>query len=242
MNTGCVNCNSTNIGCLTCVNLQFCSSCQEGFYLFNGRCISCTITVPQCCSFMVPNCVTCLANMTCSVCIQNFLLLNGSCRNCSLLIPNCISCSNQTACQVCLEGFYLKADSSCENCSLAISECQICANMSFCLTCRAPYLAVEGKCYDCPIWPLKEIYYLDSNNKCQPCGLVTSNCYKCSSNVTCTQCKDLYFLLNNSCALCSMSIPNCYSCKDNKSCGICFNGYYPDSSSGICLLCNATIP
>jgi hypothetical protein len=76
----------------------------------------------------------------------------------------------------------------------SIANCLVCQNLSACITCASPYLAVNGICFNCPIWPMQEIYYLNDNNTCSLCSNVTDYCIRCSNSSQCTQCLDLYYL------------------------------------------------
>lgn len=99
---------------------------------------------------------------------------------------------------------------------------------------------VNGSCLNCPIWPMNNLYYLDSSNVCQSCSTITSNCILCSPQQVCLQCGDLYYLSSGTCNLCSDAIINCISCFSDVHCSICIPGYYPNNNT-VCSLCNSAV-
>lgn len=213
--------------CLSCYNLEMCTSCKENFYLYGYSCIS----DPQ-------------------VCLDNgYYPLGRVCRPCSLPCGNCSS--SATICTSCIGGFVFHQgicllecprgtflDST--HCSPCDSKCETCSGSSvYCLSCTAPYLLVlssmsctdtcpnstfavgglcqvcqypclecvsQGECLSCLSGTLNEGNCLSScpsgmfsgvNSTCEPCQ---SPCTQCESEATsCRQCESGYFLFGEQC-------------------------------------------
>ena len=62
--------------------------CQQGFYLNNRVCTSCST---------IFSCHACTGPSTCTACVQGFYLSGSSCASC-VVIPNCRSCESNSKC------------------------------------------------------------------------------------------------------------------------------------------------
>jgi proprotein convertase subtilisin/kexin type 5 len=209
--------------CATCTASSYyvvCETCLNTYYLSSNVCKSCALNFANClyCALdasQTLQCLTCNANygllsgqclpcssisgcQTCTI-VQNFLLCNScisplvltstqtQCLACP--IANCTSCSSspsgQFVCSSCSSGYYLSSN-ACLQCASAIQYCTICQYANSVVTCST-----------CASTSL----YL-SNNKCVA-NCTTAGypqCLTCQLTslaggvITCTTCKDGYFL------------------------------------------------
>lgn len=186
----CVSCNGTLANCTTCVNSTWCTTCNNGSYLYCGRCISA------------------------SDCNNNpGYYLNTQQAACLQCLAPCENCTSQVACTSCLTGFLIASNSTCgHSCPLYFfadsntKTCQLC-NSSVCRTCTN----TANTCLDCysltdPAKPpannfnilfnrscisaaaCPSEYYVEyalASPQCQPC---ISPCRACSSATVCITC------------------------------------------------------
>lgn len=79
------------VNCESCFSFDECTSCKEGFFLFQSSCEPCQID----------NCQECLSKgrkSICSLCDDGFFLDKGVCSKCA---NNCQSCSTKDKCLIC---------------------------------------------------------------------------------------------------------------------------------------------
>jgi hypothetical protein len=62
--------------------------CQQGFYLNNRVCTSCS---------SIFSCLACTGPSTCTACVQGFYLNGNSCASCTIIL-NCRSCESNSKC------------------------------------------------------------------------------------------------------------------------------------------------
>ncbi|ELP89926.1 protein serine/threonine kinase, putative [Entamoeba invadens IP1] len=201
-----------------------CVKCNEKFYLSNNKCLPCK-----------GKCVTCYNSTYCLSCSTDlyFLNVNNECELASDLRSRCQnSMPNDVGCAICKNGYFkdkndcVKCDPSCATCT-EISKCLTCIDNSF-LTPSESYLcqSFDGltNCIDKTKSGCKSCadgYYLNlANNRCYQCN---SECQLCTSDVSCTLCKDNYILKNERCEnittvqFCVKALHNyCTQCENNK--------------------------
>lgn len=103
----CVNCPST---CATCSNADFCTSCNDKYFLvrnpFNVTC--------QGCSQIFVGCSVCLSNVACTKCIDGYFVKNSVCAPCSARTLFCVNCSaDGSTCNQCAYPFILDKNNLC---------------------------------------------------------------------------------------------------------------------------------
>lgn len=124
----CLPCNGSITHCDTCANSTWCTSCQNGSYLYSGKCVSASEcnnisgyylnSQQQACLQCIAPCLTCASQVACTSCLTGFLVSN-----------------NQTCSHSC--PLYFFADSGSKTCLLCNSSvCRTCANTAnTCLDC-----------------------------------------------------------------------------------------------------------
>ena len=189
----------------------------------------------------------------------------SQCLECSV---GCSLCSDANICDKCMDGYYLNEYQDncphlrCSNCIQCLTGCLLCENEISCNLCEDSYFVLDSNssCLsECPINTI--LFNKTCYNQC-PNDLVwdgrtcVSNCtnYLLIDNKTCVyECpKDYYMFMNICYLICpfplignnGLCVPNSiqfclnkYSFNDAciKSCP---NGYYPNETLKICLLCN----
>ena len=137
----------------------------------------------------------------------------SGCTACVSNITGCISCNNTTACLECASGYYLAAGL----CLVCPPQCQTCTN-GVCSSCKTGYfINVVGQ-------------------TCLLCEGFLSGCQMCSSNSTCTDCLEGFFLSGTQCKSCRVNLLGCLSCTNGTYCSVCQEGYF--SSNGYCSSCS----
>ncbi|KAL4473123.1 hypothetical protein ABPG72_007353 [Tetrahymena utriculariae] len=167
--TSCLECNQP-------LNPTSCTSCKQGFYLYQGQCFECQ---PPCltCSQSRSTCLSCVSNYTLNQ-IQNICnpICYGACKDCILPLQ-------QNSCKSCFDQYYLSKQGECLPCS---SECFNCiGNSNICTKCYPGYI-------------LNPITF-----QCNP--ICAQNCLTCTeplSPFSCTSCGQDYYLNNTQCLSC----------------------------------------
>ena len=218
------HCDECVEGCNECYleeesNFINCTSCDEGYKLFNGKCIKdCNIGENEKCL----ECKTEIGeNNQCLNCNEGYYLdINYNKEECKKIeIDNCIEVileSNNLKCVNCSLGFMLYNNECIEACDIGDNE--------KCASCKSIYEQKEF-CDSC-----NSGYYLDNEidpTRCQSCEIENcKNCKKISGNITCISCKEGFTLFNETCFK---------SC--DKNCEQC---YFDGINDGICLKCKET--
>ncbi|EAS06483.2 leishmanolysin family protein (macronuclear) [Tetrahymena thermophila SB210] len=169
-------CDNSCLECNLPVNPTSCTSCKDGFYLYQGQCFQCQSPC-QTCSQSRNNCLTCINNYTLNH-LQNVCnpICYGACKEC--ILPQ-----QKNSCKSCFDQNYLSQQGECLPCS---SQCLNCLGDSNICT----------KCY--PGYILNPLTF-----QCNP--ICAQNCLTCTeplSPLSCTSCEQGYYLNNNSCLSC----------------------------------------
>jgi hypothetical protein len=235
-------CRRCELNCKICSNDTACTSCNSGFYLKNGECVSdcgdgyylSTSTCLSCES----DCKTCSSNTLCTVCNSGYYLSSSDCLACE---SNCDVCSNSTACSLCNTGFYLKNEdcvSDCgdgyyisnNDCLTCGTNCKSCNSDTACISCNSEYYLKNEDC----VISCGDGYYISSTD-CLDCE---SNCKSCSSDTVCNQCNSEFYLKKEDCVSncgdgyyisstdCLDCESNCKSCSSDTICNQCNTGFY----------------
>lgn len=111
---------SSAVNCLKCVD--------SNYYLDDGACKICNITI---------GCYNCFSATNCSKCIDNrFFLKEGVCVLCNHIIEGCLTCLGEKECESCdYPNYFLDIEKKkCENCK-TINNCKNCISKDVCLGC-----------------------------------------------------------------------------------------------------------
>ncbi len=121
-------------GCLSLANTGVCTSCENGYYLMQGRCLACHVS-----------CKTCRDNTLCTSCnLGYFNSTNSHFSFCTACSVGCKACTSATTCQTCNDGYLLNAG-VCTACS---ANCVTCTG-SACTQCNSASTLISGICYLC---------------------------------------------------------------------------------------------
>ncbi|KAL4512338.1 hypothetical protein ABPG72_005340 [Tetrahymena utriculariae] len=252
-------------GCESCSNSQFCSQCQNGYYLqtknqscvlqcddkqyidSSNKCQNCPSGCSQCDQ---QNCIQCIdtnknPQQNCQVCNSGLKLQQNQCIECS--IEQCKT-YHKTQCY-CLDYY---PEFQCTNLT-SIKYCQVnqySNGYCICQKCVDGTFNLNGMCTsECP-----QYYGQNSSTKtcdrclltdCSYCSQDYQKCQKCKNGYlyyqdsnTCQQqqsCQDSYYLQNNQCLKCQSS---CQACDRYETCTQCQNGLVQMSYN----LLNLSIP
>lgn len=208
-------CNNSEIcqmdGCLNCITNEECIICNQGYYLFGGKCLKCT-----------HGCSICSNNDTCQYCMSGFKL--NSLNKCVLSDKYDFDVHKYKKEKNKLIKLYYPEEDIDEEDNIEIIECD--AN---CLKCYDN----TGICKEC------DTLYILENNKCiKHCS--DNNCLECflsNGDEQCKICTAGYYLKNNKCYL-NCSDVNCLSCTiDNniEICSKCLDNYKLDDNQTKCI-------
>ena len=168
----CPPCDET---CDTCrgPNPEDCTTCQPGFYLFNGTCLPCHETCNSC---------TGPENTDCVDCKDGLVSLDGLCVE---------PCDTE-------DGYFYDKDYECLPCH---STCKTCldANRDSCESCYGDYILDGGICK--PPCDTDKGYTYDDEWNCVPCDDSCLSCDGVGDD-HCTECDDGFFLVNGHCENC----------------------------------------
>lgn len=130
----CLRCSSP---CLNCSSSSVCTSCQTGYYFYNGACLlACpaftyaSATTPPTCLPCSSACTSCLNGSSCLECQQGYYLSSGVCvsacglsqylsgTSCVNCLTNCLTCVSGGVCLVCSETTFLFSGECIQTCSV----------------------------------------------------------------------------------------------------------------------------
>ena len=200
-----------------------CTSCQQGYSLSGGVCISnlCSIT----------HCISCDSASTCGNCSANYIY-NSTSASCDPVclsnIANCFICSSAVRCTLCQYGYALNGNFDNNTCLrlCSIANCYSCDSASTCNSCS-------------------QNYQLNSDQTACLTQCNTSNCNICRNSTSCSSCVSGYTLINNLCikscadglTIGAGSTPSCQACSTINQ--LCVNCQFANSSL-ICTACSPT--
>lgn len=208
----CAACGSINTNCLSCSydpvytpsapTAVICTSCNAGFVVQNGVCVSI-------CFSLINGCNTCVTSPVaqCTLCLAGYYpnpstYPTSACPTCP---ATCATCTSSTVCQTCISPFtrigtmclcatpnYLDSTNTlCVTCSVAITNCLTCTSTAptTCATCATGYFPTS------------------TNLQCLLCGQIITGCLTCvlSPQTTCSLCDSAY-TLNSVTKLCMTNI------------------------------------
>ncbi|ELP88767.1 hypothetical protein EIN_450030, partial [Entamoeba invadens IP1] len=213
-------------GCLTCSSNAdtWCTSCAEGYYLYQVSSISSCIACPIGCS----SCATSSsAKPTCKGCSSGYYQIGSTCSKCDDTCGG--TCEDTTGyCKSCINGYVFnianpKVCISCQEYDPNCSECAGYANS--CYKCSVGYPSVFGKCKEC-----------DSTCSDGKCDNNNGNCFECQIGYTQKSSASL------SCEACNTAFSDCQKCSQTiRKCESCVDGKYPSTSSPFnCILCDTS--
>ncbi|KAM3135859.1 hypothetical protein pb186bvf_011988 [Paramecium bursaria] len=210
-------CNDCQERCFQCDNNNNCLICNEGYYLYQSRCVvQCPIalkfmdTINGICRSTCPNNSFIKGNF----CVQScdLLILNSQCiancndgyfQNgviCAQCQSQCSTCDTYSKCTSCKSNFYLdgtECNLTCPNLMNQIlwectDDCTGVVSGKYCLTqCPINSLLYKSTCIQqCPKG------YFKNNTECIVCP---SQCLLCTSQTSCSLCSVGYFLNNQQC-------------------------------------------
>ncbi|EFO64966.1 High cysteine membrane TMK-like protein [Giardia lamblia P15] len=152
----------------------------------------------------------------------NYFLHEGGCYS-VLYNPGNRICRTAASgyCTLCVDGFFLGTTSSTNQCKPCESTCATCKDgtAQSCLSCRSDRFL--------------------KNNECKECSAADSgieNCAQCSqesSVVTCTLCKEKYFIKEGKCTACADNCATCTSARP-EDCSVCVSKYSYDLTAKKC--------
>ena len=162
-------CLSCDPSCRLCLDLEFCASCNPGYFFHNFKCVlSCplrsfkdaVLNVCQPCSY---DCLICLTN--------------GRCQTCDPA-DNRVFYARTDRC-VAKEGFY---DNFTQVCVACPRGCKSCLSEIFCSYCQPGYFLSNNLCLTaCPARSYPDY----KSNKCLSCRF---DCYTCDGLLGCASC------------------------------------------------------
>jgi proprotein convertase subtilisin/kexin type 5 len=237
LQASCLACPSN---CLSCSSLAApqCNNCLNGFYLYNGGCLSNCSSVSLYVSYQ----------MTCAVC---------QCLTCSTFAFNCTACANpynlyNSQCILSCPNGYYASSNICLPCTV---NCLSCTSSSQCQYCFIPYAlytvnATTSTCnLICPNGTITTIDTVSFKYVCESCG---GFCQTCQTSITyCLSCISGYILNNNTCVstcpvgtwqiagICKICSPACQACSASNpyNCSQCASNYFYSNYS-----CNSSCP
>jgi len=175
----CKACSTLNSDCLTCTDVNTCSTCTVGTYADGAKCYNC--------KNLDKNCGKCSNSTFCTECSGGFYAhTDGKCVAC---VEGCTSCTSALDCisTACKIGTYYKAGAegeanTCVACSSLNTDCLTCTAADACTTCIAGKSPAAATCVGCNVDFCKTCatptacdvcmvgYYKDATtNVCKPC-------------------------------------------------------------------------
>ncbi|KAL4500219.1 hypothetical protein ABPG73_011327 [Tetrahymena malaccensis] len=236
--SNCLTCSEAKTKCFSCGiglylnNDNICVQCNhDGYYIEGKKCLPCNPEL---------SCKQCTDNISCSecnfgkfiqsdnknecdICKDGYFTSGIYCKRCK---ENCNKCTDLSNCINCADGFFSK-NGICILCSKDL-KCKTCKNEIVCTSCNiTEYIQSNGYCGAC-----QKGNYIDGRY-CKNCQ---QNCIECSSQDTCTQCIEGYFLKSGNCEACNSSL-SCLTCLDKSSCTSCNKDkyLYPGGKCDVCL-------
>ena len=216
-----------------------CTTCNSGYYLVAGQCLSCSSTTATQVGGIsytgIAGCSACtspagsITSPVCTACQGGYTLggtpaLCSICQLSSSSVVGCNSCTAAGICQSCSSGNIIANAVASSVFTCATTGATDIAN------CFQQAAGGAGSCAICQAG-----YYLSSSTSCLICA---TGCSICSASATCTSCQSGYFLSGSTCTACSTS---CQACTSASACTLCNNGFYLTSAAA-CAACSALIP
>ncbi|EAR86017.1 leishmanolysin family protein (macronuclear) [Tetrahymena thermophila SB210] len=202
-------CHPTCQECSQPNNSSACTSCNDGYFIFNGMCIQCS-----------SQCLTCKRKSNfCTQCKQGFRLDSifgrciqdcqqryyfnqtnnqcqpclSPCENCEYYSYRCTSCiqgykydNDSFACEIdCKPGEYKNTIQSCKQCSFPCLTCEFDDNR--CLSCVSGYTYRDYSCQK------------NSRSNFRACHESCNTCIKAMDPHSCDSCREGYTLINGTC-------------------------------------------
>ena len=248
-NFQCVQRDQTNMNCKTWDGLN-CIDCQEGFYLYDGKCNNpCGITNCEKCN--MKKCFKCISGYTlhedngkqecidCNLSINDekcgrcssrkyFNMTTLKCENCR---ANCARCSTSDNCYFCSPDYVLETPSDPKSRCVKIPSCKngyYSGNQ--CMMCEEGFFVYEGKCKACStncarcidLNTCVECYQGStlSENKC----VKDDNCIRSNNIQRCIECREGWYLGDN--GKCQKCGEQCEKCLKKDNCLRCAENYF----------------
>ncbi|ELP84668.1 protein serine/threonine kinase, putative [Entamoeba invadens IP1] len=186
-NSSTEQCDVCDTNCLTCYNkADFCTSCEDGYYLSENKCILNTILKEKCDTLSVNGrgCYSCKSgyyrekldcepcSISCSTCINGLNCIQCNTSNYQIDTGECVSRSSLIGCGVdvtsvgctqCADGYYLVRGNQCAKC---FTTCTTCESQDVCHSCVESYILIKGTCVH---FESVEKCLHSSNSKCDKC-------------------------------------------------------------------------
>ncbi|KAK8843913.1 hypothetical protein M9Y10_024996 [Tritrichomonas musculus] len=223
-------CAECPINCSECKYSDYCTKCDDGYKLENGKCEKCKVEHCKSCNNNIFSCKSCENGYMVQIDVNNIY----KCVKCP---DGCDICIEPSTCYSCGVGYYLTNENLCEKC---IENCRSCRDSITCRICNDPFYASDdGKCVRCiencqycykkdTCDTCVEKYYRNDDYKCEPCP---ENCLYCNDILTCTVCSPRYGFetVSEGRRLCMPCPPNCKNCERwSTLCEECDEGYELD--------------
>ncbi|ELP93756.1 hypothetical protein EIN_322690, partial [Entamoeba invadens IP1] len=257
----CEMCNVFDAKCFSCSPnyMRSCIKCAAGYYPHqNGTCVLCDASCATKCN---------TSTGVCESCINNYVYSESSskmCVSCDAFDAHCTTCSTDSTrkCIVCSSGYYPKNDGD-FRCRLCDTTCggKCGGTTGMCTGCDTNYVPTVQPsltCIKCNTFDTDCVTCAPDKRECAVCtngkypDETTKTCKDCDStcntqcnttNGICTGCLSNYVFTepeSQSCVSCISFDGHCKTCASDytRSCIECNDGYYPDQSSHMCVLCN----
>ncbi|KAL7722878.1 Protein serine/threonine kinase [Entamoeba marina] len=233
-NDKCVECGSH---CSSCSSTG-CIECYPGYQYSDGDCVEATT------GCLLPS----TKSSVCLECSSGYYLNGNDCSICS--ISDCLQCKvvdSTPICTNCSSGFYPNSEGTCTSYSDSCANTENgYTNVEYCPTCASSYYhSTTNECINCystcsacsdkDICSSCSSGYGISGTICKSLFMTYNNC-KTISAVTCSVCKEGYYL-SGGCVACG---DNCVECNESGSCLKCADETYYINSSGICTKCTTS--
>lgn len=209
-----------------------CTECEEGYYLYEGKCYMSTDEL----------CVEGKINPKghCTECKEKYLLQNGRCVAPPLYCKETKSATDML-CKTCLDGYYLvegfcePCDENCLECDGETGECKYCKGDMYPFTDKKKCEPADGRVFTytkegtlevsrCPSHQYLDPVIEDELKPCGPCSIYCDS-DSCDSSIGCTKCNPgFYVSLDGRCSSCSYY---CAYCDQTVGCLLCLEGGEP---------------
>ena len=231
------NCSIAN--CYICLDNNFCTICDIGYYLSIGlTCMPLSSNYTNC-GTSIPYCDMCVIGLYntdgknyCVQCQQGFQFNvgSGACLPQSNSISNCkvqLAAGSIPSCLICTQGYFVNTWGTCSayspqitNPGCSVYNCLYCAqNSTTCSFCLKPWgISSNGLC---------------QTNDSSICGS-NANCLQCANSTYCVTCISNYLPYLGNCIACN--IAGCSQCQTANACTQCQSTYTISGST--CFACN----
>jgi hypothetical protein len=208
--------------CRKCVGHGQCGVCEPGFFI-DGKGI---------CSECFGGCTQCSLPNLCTRCPENKYLLTNS--------DNSISCDSCSTIGYVKTGF-TDGYGSCLKCPI---DCDACDSNLLCTACKSTHVLSDDRsaCITRLLCASLSSSFLKSVNSVEFCMQCDRYCKVCASDSCCTTCYRNYYLGPDE--KCYKCMTNCDECswdnaKSMSICSKCLSGYFLDTKTKLCTLCDA---